>query len=271
MAAAQGKSSLELNQAAERDRSIDSAIDGFLVSLNDRQERLVVESRMAWHFVHASLKVYLFCNTEKAAERIRAEQRPDESYADASEAVHQITLRRASEVRRFREFYGVDIDDLRNYDLVIDTTLVAPSAVVATIRQGLVLEARPLAWLSPRILLPTSPDGPAWPGGMSGGGYSQSGPSGSDAGAMHPVPVLFVGRRFYICAGHDRVAAALSTGAHLLPARILGVDDEPFAGGLTARQWLAGAVHAGQVADWQAANGFRYDFDPALPAATTLA
>ncbi|HEY4856380.1 MAG TPA: cytidylate kinase family protein, partial [Xanthobacteraceae bacterium] len=101
---------LELNKLAEEDPSIDREIDGYLMRLPDGE--LVVESRMAWHFVPNTLKLYLYISDGAAARRIIGAQRIDEDYGTIANAAQPIMARRRSEILRFKKYYNVDIDDL---------------------------------------------------------------------------------------------------------------------------------------------------------------
>ena len=90
---------LELNKLAEEDPSIDREIDGYLMRLPDGE--LVVESRMAWHFVPNTLKLYLYISDGAAARRIIGAQRIDEDYGTIANAAQPIMARRRSEINRF--------------------------------------------------------------------------------------------------------------------------------------------------------------------------
>ena len=59
--------------------------------------------------------------------------REGEHAATLEETVDQTRLRRASEKKRYMELYGVDIKNLSNYDLVVDTTYATPDEVAAVI------------------------------------------------------------------------------------------------------------------------------------------
>src|SRR6516164_7572426 len=131
LAAARGISTLELNRLAETDPSIDREIDHYLKTLPDGD--LVVESRMAWRFVPNTKKIFLYVLKHEAASRILRANRHDESYQLLDDAVHQISERRKSEVKRFKKYYDVNIDNLRNYDRVIDTTFASPKSVAERI------------------------------------------------------------------------------------------------------------------------------------------
>ena len=59
IAADMGISTLELNLLSEKDKSIDKKIDDHTRALADSDENYIVDSRLAWHFIPSSYKVFL--------------------------------------------------------------------------------------------------------------------------------------------------------------------------------------------------------------------
>jgi cytidylate kinase len=133
-AAARNMTILELNQFAETHPEIDYAIDDRIAHIGRTGEKLLIDSRMAWHFVPHSFKVFLVTEPAIAAQRIMAALRKNESYTDLAHAVEEIKARRASESKRFMQFYGVDLTDQSQFDLVIDTSNATIEAEVAVVK-----------------------------------------------------------------------------------------------------------------------------------------
>ncbi|HAQ19045.1 MAG TPA: cytidylate kinase [Prolixibacteraceae bacterium] len=119
-----GMNTLELNYFAEDNTDIDKYIDDQVIKLNDEPDSFILDSRMAWHFIRRSFKIYLTVDPLVAAQRVIADnQRECEPVIeDAYEKSLNLLERRAAENKRFLAVYGVDCGDLTNYDLVIDTT-----------------------------------------------------------------------------------------------------------------------------------------------------
>jgi cytidylate kinase len=128
-----GMTVLELNRHAETDGSIDEEIDGYLRGLAGVARDVVIDSRMAWHFVPESLKVFLLVDPIEGAQRVLRAGRADETYASLEDAAAANVARMAAEAERYHDLYGVRRDDWRNYDLVIDTTDVAKEAVATRV------------------------------------------------------------------------------------------------------------------------------------------
>ena len=133
LAAARGMTIDEFNRSIEGNPEIDRLIDDGLRALSDDPRDLVIDSRMAWHFTRGTFRVYMTTEPGIAAARIMAAGREGESFATLDEAVSRIAARRASEKKRYFEFYGVDITDLFNYDFVIDTSYATPRQIADAI------------------------------------------------------------------------------------------------------------------------------------------
>ena len=120
---------LELNKYAETHPEIDEEIDATFKSLGE-SSNLIVDSRLAWFFIPKSFKVFLKTNLMVSANRISGDsQRENEKYASKEEAVNQIMARKASENKRYTELYGADCADMSNFNLIIDTSFIAPERV----------------------------------------------------------------------------------------------------------------------------------------------
>ena len=118
---------LELNKLAEEDDSIDRDLDRRQRELAAGREDLVLESRLAGWMAgdHADFRIWLDAPLDIRAERIA--DREDKPVRTAREE----TVERAdSEALRYREYYGVDIDDLDIYDLALNTARFSPGAVL---------------------------------------------------------------------------------------------------------------------------------------------
>ena len=128
-----GMNTLELNRYAETHPEVDRLIDDGLRALEEKDEALIIDSRLAWHFVPSSFSVYMLADPLVAAARILGAGRESERFVSREEAAASVRARRESEVARYKELYGVDIQNTDNYDYVVDTTFVTPQEVAAHI------------------------------------------------------------------------------------------------------------------------------------------
>lgn len=133
MAQAQGMSVAEFNTYMETHPEYDNLVDDKLKSYENESGNYLFDSRMAWHFVPSSFSVYMKVDVETAALRIMNADRENEKYPDVQVAVSKLTDRRKSELLRYCSLYGVDISNLSNYDLVVDTSGKSPEEVASII------------------------------------------------------------------------------------------------------------------------------------------
>ena len=126
-----GLSALELNKRAEDEEGIDRELDRRQRELAEKRENVVLESRLAgWMAAeHADLRIWLDAPLEARISRIA--EREDRSVGEARE---KTVARADSEALRYREYYGIDIDDLSIYDVVVNTARWDAEGVLAVVR-----------------------------------------------------------------------------------------------------------------------------------------
>lgn len=125
LAVARGESVEAMNISAEAQRDIDLKVDELLQEMSRTREQLVIDSRMAWHWMPSSFKVFLLLDPQTAAERIfthlQKEGRISEDAASVQEVRKSIDRRFASEQKRYAALYGVNATDPLNFDAVFNT------------------------------------------------------------------------------------------------------------------------------------------------------
>ncbi len=128
----------QTNRAATDDLEIDRLVDERLQEIGKTQDGVAIDSRLAWHWIPDSFKVYLDLDLEVAAKRIlgnidpvrkQHEHLPDDPKEYAAALAHRLDL----EETRYQAKYGVNISDRSNYDLVVDTDTNGPKQVVELI------------------------------------------------------------------------------------------------------------------------------------------
>ncbi len=123
LAAKHGMSAKEFNEFIESDPKYDHYVDDTMAELGRTDDKIIFDSRMAWHFVPRSFKIYLYVDVDTATERIFNDKgRVSESYSDKETARQEIIDRRKSELLRYQNFYHCNLDDYSNYDLIVDTS-----------------------------------------------------------------------------------------------------------------------------------------------------
>ena len=141
-AAERGMDVLELNKELsaklDSDRSMDDLIDNttIRVASERKDDKLIFDSRMAWHFVPDSFKVFVTVEPRVAAERVMKDPRPGEPAEDIDELCAELVERSKVEQSRFMQLYGVDYYDYNNFNLVVDSSRRTPDEIVALIWEG---------------------------------------------------------------------------------------------------------------------------------------
>ncbi|NES13502.1 MULTISPECIES: AAA family ATPase [Micromonospora] len=263
MAEERQMTALQLNLHAELDQAVDGYVDQLQRDIAASGERLVMDSRLAWHFFTDALKVHMITEPTEAARRVLARPSgPAESYASIEEAKAKLRERSESERGRFIVRYGVDKARLRNYDLICDTTRATPEQVIAhvidvyegRIGADVLRDGQPLLLLDPARVYPTE-DVVALRGLWDSdfvGGVAQAGDE-----ALEPLTIGYTGEYFFVVDGHRRLSAALQSGFPLVPARLVAEVDEPVVGGMSAVEYFAAQVRPSLIHDWEAAHGTR--------------
>lgn len=125
MARERGLSIEEISNLAKTDPTIDPIIDDRIREVGETQNDIVIDSRMAFHWLPSSFKVFLKIDAHIAAERmynqIKTEGRVSQSASSLEEVEQKLMGRFEAEKERYKKYYNVDYTDESPYDLVIDS------------------------------------------------------------------------------------------------------------------------------------------------------
>lgn len=127
-----GVSTLEMNQMMSKDTKYDHMIDDEVarISVDRAGDKLLFDSRMAWHFAKNTFKVFFTIDPQIAALRVMKDPRgAEETYFDVDDAREKLILRSMVENERFKEIYGTDNLNYDNYDLIVDTSYDNPDNI----------------------------------------------------------------------------------------------------------------------------------------------
>ena len=93
------------------------------------------DSRLAWHFVPDSFKVFVITDINEASRRVFNDsvRANSESYESQDACKKALIHRQEMESVRFREIYNIDYYDMSNYNLVIESTNAAPAEIAEEI------------------------------------------------------------------------------------------------------------------------------------------
>lgn len=124
MAAKRGITVEEINTQAEHDTAIDHKTDAWIKEKRTR-ENLIIDSRLAFHWIPDAFKVFLKLDPQIAAERtfahIKSEGRVGQDAVSIDDAYEKMLARIESERKRYEALYGLDYTNESNYNLVVDT------------------------------------------------------------------------------------------------------------------------------------------------------
>ncbi len=204
IAAKRQMSVVELNVYMETHPEIDTEIDDGIRALGDVDKRLVIDSRMAWHFTPGTFKVYLSVDPEVSALRIMSANREGEHAATLEATVAETKARRESEKKRYMMQYGVDIKDLMNYSLIVDTSAATPrevaDCIIGSLEKWKSDNEYKAAFITPERL--NYPDDEA--DGDLVSSYSEKLSAGED---IPPVCIFEIDGEFYIESGVESALA----------------------------------------------------------------
>ena len=262
LAQQRGITTLELNLISEKDPSIDKEIDSMFGKISTSAEDLIVDSRMAWFFLPRSLKIKLTVQGFEAARRVLYDlERNSENRSTIEETYQNLKARRESERRRFIQTYGVDIEDERNFDVVIDTTDASPNSVVMLIDRlaERYFSSNPIHkfWASPKSMFPTthSPD-------LTDEEGNELIASIRNEGFDEQFPITLAGNEngFFIFDGHRRASAALHANVNFVPVNFLGHTDISFR--QTPAEFIDDSFKLDLVEPWEKIHRFKFSHSP---------
>lgn len=124
LALERGVSLDELQKHAEDDPSIDNDIDAAIRKSAEHND-IVIDSRIAFHWIPKSFKVLLTLDPHTSAKRTFAHMqeggRSNQAGTTEEEVYLHLIMRIESEKKRYKALYNLDYPTLSDFDLVIDT------------------------------------------------------------------------------------------------------------------------------------------------------
>jgi CMP/dCMP kinase len=115
----------EFGKLQEEDDSIDREMDAMQKDASKKTDRGVFEGRTAWHFVEQpTVRIFLSVDPEIGAQRVFSDKKNSlrDKYNSLEEVKKRNTSRKASEKKRYWNYYQIDAYDHKNFDVVVDTS-----------------------------------------------------------------------------------------------------------------------------------------------------
>ncbi|PIP18031.1 MAG: hypothetical protein COY82_00255 [Parcubacteria group bacterium CG_4_10_14_0_8_um_filter_35_7] len=128
LARKKGMTLVEFNKLGEKNFSTDREVDQFQEKLGKTRDNIIVEGRTSFYFIPHSLKIFLYVDEREGAKRIWSHLKGGASRNEAinlnseKDVLESIRRRIASDRKRYKKYYNLDVYDSKHFDFVIDTT-----------------------------------------------------------------------------------------------------------------------------------------------------
>ena len=251
---------IEFNKYMDVHPEIDIECDKKVEEYGLSDSNLILDSRLAWHFVPHAFKIHLIVNIDIAAERIFKDTiRKNEQYNDLAHTKANIRIRKGSEHTRFKAQYSVDIDDLRNYDLVIDTSYISPenlsNFVINKFEEWNNEASFPIIWLSPKNVFPMKSIREHSDNSIEDIRDSIQ-QNGFDY--LKPVEVIQNDGYFFIYDGHKRCSGAIKSGIDLIPVAVINAENNSLFNGQLFSEYIKDNYILKNIYDWEDMHSFKF-------------
>jgi len=120
----------ELNKRGEQDPASDALVDEYQKKLPFKHNSFVIDSRLGYHFLPKSIKLFVKVDLRVAATRIYSQKRESEKWSSVEDGERELRERIACDIKRYKQYYALDPSDLTQYDLVLDSTSTDPETLL---------------------------------------------------------------------------------------------------------------------------------------------
>ena len=97
------------------------------------EDDFVIDSRLGFHFISHSLKIFIDADFDTRAKRVYEDKIRKELNVTLDNTKENMKTRQESEKKRYMKYYNIDPYNTEQYDLVIDSTSKRPEEVVEEI------------------------------------------------------------------------------------------------------------------------------------------
>lgn len=115
------------NTVAKKDLNFDKKLDSQTAKYGQENDNFIFESRLAWHFIPDSFKIFLDCNTQERYRRIHQREWGN---------LEEITFNNARREQELEERYAVVYPEINfppkaeDFDLYIDASNISPDEII---------------------------------------------------------------------------------------------------------------------------------------------
>ncbi len=126
---------LTFQEEDPRVKEVDKIVDNSIYKLGKTKlnENIVIDSRLAWHFIPNSFKVFIDVDLRVAGKRLIDANRETEQTSSLKDAIKKLESRWKIENDRYLELYNTNNLNLSNYDFVVDSSHLTPTQIMEQI------------------------------------------------------------------------------------------------------------------------------------------
>ncbi|OIO39937.1 hypothetical protein AUJ10_04140 [Candidatus Pacearchaeota archaeon CG1_02_31_27] len=107
----------------------------YLQRSKQNKNDFIMDSRLGWHFIPNSIKIYLDVSFEEGAKRIYLQneeknKRNEQKYTTLKETIKANKERVENDVTRYKKLYNINPYNTKNYDILVNSTKLNVKSVV---------------------------------------------------------------------------------------------------------------------------------------------
>ena len=263
LAKERGFTAIQFNEFLKTDTEIDDFIDKSCIRFSEenRGADIIFDSRLAWHFIPDTFKIFLMVSPQIAADRVFKTRIVEEKYKTKDDALAELINRRELENERFINLYGVDCNDYKNYDLLLDTSALDISQVANLIMETHRLKSAGLPYdrvlCFPQNLYPSVKISALDMNRVAH--YTEKIKNGE---TLPPVSLMRFRNELFVYDGHNRVLAACRMKIPTIRCVIDFQDRDLLPENVTPEEYLT--LSLSDVREWEEAGDFTFGFYPTV-------
>jgi cytidylate kinase len=129
----------ELQDIREKNTNADDEVDKYQEKLGKTRDNFIITGRTSFHFIPHAIKIFLKVDYKTAGARIWkdinvSDQRNEGTYANLHEVERKTKERNERDREIYKKYYHLDVNDVMNYDLVLDTSHLTIDQVTAIVK-----------------------------------------------------------------------------------------------------------------------------------------
>ena len=124
----------ELNRRSETgEEDTDTQFDEYQQRLAREERDCIIDSRLGWHFLPQSIKLFIDADERVRAQRILLRDSVAERPISVHHAIQMNRERPASDRQRYIKYYNLDPFEKGHYDLVLDSSATTPEQLTEAV------------------------------------------------------------------------------------------------------------------------------------------